>query len=718
MVATWYVILGFMMGDLGAEDELSFEDRFKQYVMVKKDGKIICSTQCLNPPANTPSIWNIKHILRQDKFDFLSELSRCLLRRSPENSHQEKEWHAFLGFLQKYKKVAIGEHEHFQFYILPPKEGSPFNYTFACYREREKPSECPVGKASGSTSHVIEDACSPCNEEAVIGAQTCDLSAKVSGRPEKTNVQNISLESNFVHANPSYLKTLGHTHSGWSFGAIAEFVDNSRDAKATKLEISIDIIYSRVVGREIPMLCIIDDGCGMNHQEMLQMVSFGHKQPDADDPNRIGRFGIGFKTGAMKLGKDALVLTQTTNSRSIAFLSQTLNEGKDNLEIPIVSYYRYGQFMELDKQNETLFKHNLKAIKEFSPFDKYFIGQKVGLFSKDGTGTHIYIWNLEKWGPNYSLQWESGITGGSSFHQGDILIRSKRVRARPGQMTQMVPLDYSLRSYLEVIFLDPRIKIYVQKSQVKSRPLARSLNRTVVENGTIMGKPVQLTLGCNQLEWEEANCGIFLYWHGRLIEAYKRVGSMMHNGDRGRGVIGVIDVTNLMAEDNGHVWVHNNKQGFQDCEVYAELEKWLGEKSDKYLDEHVDKVELKPGSGVYKPDNEWVQCDKCRKWRMLSHGFNSKTLPLQWFCYMKPFNGECERSEQEVEPGVITISSKRLGYSSTEDPEEIKRKLSRQAVGTSKNVGENDSSHSMDEDQAKKSPAQKRKRLLRSCRKS
>lgn len=27
MVATWYVILGFMMGDLGAEDELSFEGK-------------------------------------------------------------------------------------------------------------------------------------------------------------------------------------------------------------------------------------------------------------------------------------------------------------------------------------------------------------------------------------------------------------------------------------------------------------------------------------------------------------------------------------------------------------------------------------------------------------------------------------------------------------------------------------------------------------------
>lgn len=698
-------------------EELLCEDGFKQFVMVKKDNRTICSTQCLNPPANTPSVWNIRNIVRQEKLDFLSELSHCLLRRSPENSHQIKEWEEFLGFLQKHKRVATVKHECFEFFILPPKEGSGFSCTFACYRYRGKPSECPVGKGSGSTSHVIEDAWSPYNQEAVV-AQTCDLSAKASGRPEKTNLHNLSPESNFVHANPSFLKTLGHTHSGWSFGAIAEFVDNSRDAKATKLEISIDMIFSRAVDREIPMLCIIDDGCGMNHQQMLQMVSFGHKQPDVDDPDRIGRFGIGFKTGAMKLGKDALVLTQTTNSRSIAFLSQTLNEGKDNLEIPIVSYYRYGQFMELDKQNETLFKHNLKAIKEFSPFDKYFIGQKVGLFSKDGTGTHIYIWNLEEWGPNYSLQWESGITGGSSFHQGDILIRSRRVRARPGQMTQMVPLDYSLRSYLEVIFLDPRIKIYVQGSQVKSRPLARCLNKTVVENGTIMGKAVQLTLGCSQLEWEEANCGIFLYWHGRLIEAYKRVGSMMHNGDKGHGVIGVIDVTNLMAEDSGHVWVHNNKQGFQDCEAYAELEKWLGERSDKYLDEHIDKVELKAGNGVYKPDNEWVQCDKCRKWRMFSHGFNSKNLPLQWFCYMKPFNGKCEIPEQKVEPGVITISSKRLGYSSTEDPEEIKRKLSRQAAGTLKNMDKNVSSHTKDDDQAKDSYAWRHKRLRRSCRRS
>lgn len=43
------------------------------------------------------------------------------------------------------------------------------------------------------------------------------------------------LEKNYARADPSYLKTLGQAHSGWIFGAIAELVDNSRDAKATKL---------------------------------------------------------------------------------------------------------------------------------------------------------------------------------------------------------------------------------------------------------------------------------------------------------------------------------------------------------------------------------------------------------------------------------------------------------------------------------------------------
>lgn len=48
----------------------------------------------------------------------------------------------------------------------------------------------------------------------------------------------------------------------------------------------------------------------------------------------------------------------------------------------------------------------------------------------------------------------------------------------------------------------------------------------------------------------------------------------------------------MQDDENGHVWVLNNKQGFQDCEAYAKLELWLGSKLNEYWDENFDRVDL------------------------------------------------------------------------------------------------------------------------------
>lgn len=113
-----------------------------------------------------------------------------------------------------------------------------------------------------------------------------------------------------------------------------------------------------------------------------------------------------------------------------------------NVEIPIVSYCKKGNFMEVDTHihSEETANCHLKAIKEFSPFNEYSIGQKLGLFDEMGTGTQIYIWNLAKWGSDYSLEWLAGKTSDHSSYQtqGDILVRSKRIRSRPGQISQKV----------------------------------------------------------------------------------------------------------------------------------------------------------------------------------------------------------------------------------------------------------------------------------------
>ncbi|KAF9608390.1 hypothetical protein IFM89_009756 [Coptis chinensis] len=98
-----------------------------------------------------------------------------------------------------------------------------------------------------------------------------------------------------------------------------------------------------------------------------------------------------------------------------------------------------------------------------------------------------------------------------SYHSEKLAI-AFGIIATPTGTPIKVPLDYSLRSYLEVIFLDPLLKIKVQGSLVKSCPLAKSLNKTAIRKGHILGKPVQLILGRSQVEWERMNSGIFLYW--------------------------------------------------------------------------------------------------------------------------------------------------------------------------------------------------------------
>ncbi|KAG2612900.1 hypothetical protein PVAP13_4KG313600 [Panicum virgatum] len=241
----------------------------------------------------------------------------------------------------------------------------------------------------------------------------------------------------------------------WIFGALAELIDNSRDAGASRLDISIESMFLKKEDTYVPVLCVIDDGHGMTYDDMMRMISFGNKGPNKQCPDKIGRCGVGFKTGAMKLGKDVVVLTQTSSSGSVAFLSQSFNEEKGNVEIPVVTYRKEGQHMEFDLsiQSEATAKYHLNAIKNFSPFTKYYLGEKIGLFGEQDTGTQIYIWNLDKWGTNYTLEWHSGKSSENPMRKGrgDILIRSRRVRSRQGQLSNKVPLDYSLQSYLEVI---------------------------------------------------------------------------------------------------------------------------------------------------------------------------------------------------------------------------------------------------------------------------
>ena len=64
-----------------------------------------------------------------------------------------------------------------------------------------------------------------------------------------------------------------------------------------------------------------------------EKVSVGGHKP-------IGQYGNGFKSGSMRLGRDALVFTRTNNTMSVGMLSQNYLEAvkEETVLVPIVTW--------------------------------------------------------------------------------------------------------------------------------------------------------------------------------------------------------------------------------------------------------------------------------------------------------------------------------------------------------------------------------------------
>ena len=84
----------------------------------------------------------------------------------------------------------------------------------------------------------------------------------------------------------------GLRDTGYNFNtAIADIIDNSIAAEATKIDISIDL---SPVG-DITVF-IADNGTGMDEEGLQNAMRYGSRQ--REDPSSLGKFGLGLKTGS------------------------------------------------------------------------------------------------------------------------------------------------------------------------------------------------------------------------------------------------------------------------------------------------------------------------------------------------------------------------------------------------------------------------------------
>uniref|UniRef100_A0ABI8AHA0 CW-type domain-containing protein n=1 Tax=Felis catus TaxID=9685 RepID=A0ABI8AHA0_FELCA len=361
---------------------------------------------------------------------------------------------------------------------------------------------------------------------------------------------------------PKFLHTNSTSHT-WPFSAVAELIDNAYDPDVNAKQIWID----KTVINDHICLTFTDNGNGMTSDKLHKMLSFGFSDKVTMNGHvPVGLYGNGFKSGSMRLGKDAIVFTKNGESMSVGFLSQTYLEviKAEHVVVPIVAFNKHRQMINLAES-----KASLAAILEHSLFstEQKLLAELDAIMGKKGT--RIIIWNLRSYKSATEFDFDKD--------KYDIRIpedldetTGKKGYKKQERMDQIAPeSDYSLRAYCSILYLKPRMQII--------------------------------------LRGQKAN-------------------------NMGVGVVGIIECNFLKPT--------HNKQDFDYTNEYRLTIAALGEKLNDYWNEMKVKKNSEyplnlPVEDIQKrPDQTWVQCDSCLKWRKLPDGIDQ--LPEKWYCSNNP----------------------------------------------------------------------------------
>ncbi|XP_037668152.1 LOW QUALITY PROTEIN: MORC family CW-type zinc finger protein 1 [Choloepus didactylus] len=409
------------------------------------------------------------------------------------------------------------------------------------------------------------------------------------------------------------------THS-FLFGALAELLDNARDAGAARLDV-FSVNNEKLQGGF--MLCFLDDGCGMSPDEASDIIYFGTSKKCLSTLKFIGQYGNGLKSGSMRIGKDFILFTKKEETMTCVFFSQTFceREGLSEVLVPIPSWLTRTRESVLDDPQK--FSMELSIIYKYSPFktEAELMQQFDVIYGKCGTLLVIYNLKLLLSGePELDVKTDKE----------DILMAGA---------LEDFPERWSFRAYTSVLYFDPQMRIFIQAKRVKTKHLCYSLYRprkylyvTTSFKGTFKNevkkaeeavkiaefklKEIQFQINNRNrtssspakealqkaLEdveakhknlkekqrikkskkhfpcFSEANienrsqAGMFIYSNSRLIKMHEKVGPQLKlKSLLGAGVVGIVNIPLEIMEPS------HNKQEFLNVQEYNHLLKVMGQ---------------------------------------------------------------------------------------------------------------------------------------------
>ncbi|XP_072565212.1 ATPase MORC2 isoform X1 [Paramormyrops kingsleyae] len=433
-----------------------------------------------------------------------------------------------------------------------------------------------------------------------------------------------------------YLHTNSTTHE-FLFGALAELVDNARDANATRIDLYTE---KRPDLRGGFMLCFLDDGTGMDPNEARHVIQFGKSSKRSPESTHIGQYGNGLKSGSMRIGKDFILFTKKEDMLTCLFLSRTFHEeeGLDEVIVPLPTWDSTS--MQPVTQDPEKFAIETELIYKYSPFKTETEVMEQFKKIEGVSGTLVIIYNLKLMDtrePELDVETD----------RQDILMAGMPPEG-------VKPERRSFRAYAAVLYIDPRMRIFIQGHKVRTKRLscclykprvykysstrfktraeqevkkadhlakiseekareaeskslalelklgddlsreARAMFRKAQESAMMLRqeadikrkiletkqkalkepKELNFIFGVN-IEQRDLD-GMFIYNCSRLIKMYEKVGPQLEGGMACGGVVGVVDVPYLVLEPT------HNKQDFADAKEYRHLLKAMGDHLAQY----------------------------------------------------------------------------------------------------------------------------------------
>ncbi|XP_017340918.1 MORC family CW-type zinc finger protein 3 isoform X1 [Ictalurus punctatus] len=476
--------------------------------------------------------------------------------------------------------------------------------------------------------------------------------------------------------SPSYLDSNSTSHT-WPFSAVAELIDNASDPGVTAKQIWIDA----VTVKEELCLSFIDNGSGMTPSKLHKMLSFGFTEKGSGKGSHqaIGIYGNGFKSGSMRLGRDALIFTKNGGCQSVGMLSQTFLHAikAQAVIVPIAPFNQQTKSLVITEDSEA----SLRAILTHSLFKSESELQEQLDSIPGKKGTKILIWNIRRnkdGKPELDFEVDEEDIRLPEIRSEEMEGKGKRRYFGPHRTDHIVPeMDYSLRAYLSILYLKPRIQIILRQKKVQTKLVAKSLS--MIENDVykpqFINERVKITFGFNHKNKD--HYGIMMYHNNRLIKSYEKVGCQIKSSGlrSGVGVIGVIECNFLKPAHNKQDFEYTKEYRLTLAALGIKLNDYWREKKEKKAKERAFRaLERKSIEGTTEENDEseeeeeeeeeeekeeeeivdvsWIQCEDCMKWRGIPTHLFKNNIPEHFTCSQHPIGRlrSCLVPEEPEEP--------------------------------------------------------------------